>query len=181
MSEKPRDADASDTAAEICTLRIELLDSDPLIWRELDVPTAITLHVLHDIVQVAMAWDDAHLWEFSIPSRRRGPWAAPSSRLSSKTWLRDVLKSRRTTLDYTYDFGDCWEHRLIFTHVRPAEPGVACPRYLAGEWNAPPEDCRGIPGFYAALDALAARATRSTTTGRIGLATTIRAAWTSGR
>jgi hypothetical protein len=24
--------------------------------------------------------------------------------------LRDVLKPRNTVIDYTYDFGDCWEH-----------------------------------------------------------------------
>jgi len=29
------------------------------------------------------------------------------------------------------------------------------PRYLAGENPAPPEDCGGIPGFYAQLEALA--------------------------
>ena len=29
------------------------------------------------------------------------------------------------------------------------------PRYIAGERNAPPEDCGGIPGFYAALAARA--------------------------
>ena len=29
------------------------------------------------------------------------------------------------------------------------------PRYIAGEWNAPPEDCGGIPEFYAMLEAVA--------------------------
>ena len=33
------------------------------------------------------------------------------------------------------------------------EPGVAYPRYLAGERNGPPEDCGGVPGFYDVLDA----------------------------
>ena len=42
---------AIDSFTEIATLRIELNDSDPLIWRELEVPTSITLKVLHAIVQ----------------------------------------------------------------------------------------------------------------------------------
>lgn len=32
---------------------------------------------------------------------------------------------------------------------------MAHPRYIAGENPAPPEDCGGIPGFYAQLEALA--------------------------
>ena len=53
---------AIDSFTEIATLRIELKDSDPLIWRELEVPTSITLKVLHEIVQTAMGWLDYHLW-----------------------------------------------------------------------------------------------------------------------
>ena len=58
-------------------------------------------------------------------------------------------------LDYTYDFGDSWEHRLTVTDVRPGEPDTAYPRYVAGKRVAPPEDCGGIPGFYYAREALA--------------------------
>jgi hypothetical protein len=50
----------------IATLRIDLIDSDPPIWREVEVPTATTLKQLHAIVQAAMAWEDYHLWEFTI-------------------------------------------------------------------------------------------------------------------
>ena len=69
--------------------------------------------------------------------------------------LRDVLKSRKNVIDYLYDFGDSWEHRITVTNIRPGESGVSYPRYIAGEWNAPPEDCGGIPGFYALLEAVA--------------------------
>ena len=39
---------------EICTVRIELLETDPLIWREVEVPTSVTLKVLHDIIQITV-------------------------------------------------------------------------------------------------------------------------------
>jgi hypothetical protein len=45
---------AGDSFNQICTVRIELLDTNPLIWREVQVPTSITLRMLHDIVEIAM-------------------------------------------------------------------------------------------------------------------------------
>jgi hypothetical protein len=68
IDSKPRTA--SDTFHEIATVRIELLSSEPLIWRQVEVPTSITLQVLHDIIQVVMNWFDYHLWEFAIGERR---------------------------------------------------------------------------------------------------------------
>jgi hypothetical protein len=145
---------------EIATLRIELKDSDPLIWRELEVPTSVTLKVLHDIVQVAMGWFDDHLWEFTLDDRRYGlpsdeDWGTGPLYDATKVRLRDILKPRSTRIDYLYDFGDNWEHRLIITRVRQGDPGLGYPRYLGGERNAPPEDCGGIPGFYDMLAILA--------------------------
>ena len=54
-----------------------------------------------------------------------------------------------------HDFGETWEHKLTVAAIRQGEPGVAYPRYTGGEWNAPPEDCGGIPGFYETLNAIA--------------------------
>ena len=45
---------ALDSFTEIATLRIELKHSDPPIWRVVEVPTSISLKVLHDVVQTAM-------------------------------------------------------------------------------------------------------------------------------
>jgi len=150
---------AQDSFNEICSVRIELRHTKPLIWREIEVPTSISLKVLHDIVQIAMGWFDCHLWEFTIDHRTYGlpmdeDWGAAPRTEALKVRLRDVLKPRKTTIDYLYDMGDSWEHRLTITNIRQGEPDVSYPRYIAGAWAAPPEDCGGIPGFY---DALAAR------------------------
>jgi hypothetical protein len=56
---------ASDSFNEIASVRIELRHTDPLIWREVEVPTSITLLVLHDIVQAVVGWFDYHLWELT--------------------------------------------------------------------------------------------------------------------
>lgn len=153
------DLPAADSFNQICTVRIELLDTDPPIWREVQVPTSITLKVLHDIVQITMGWLDKHLWEFRIDKQTYGPpmdedWDAPRTD-AIKVRLRDVLKPRRTTFKYLYDFGDSWEHRITITKIRPGLPGVSYPHYVGGEWDCPPEDCGGIPGYYTMLDALA--------------------------
>jgi hypothetical protein len=144
---------------EIATLRIELAYTDPKIWREVEAPTSINFLELHHIVQAAMGWEDDHLWEFTAGGQRFGlpmddDWGEPCID-ASKVRLREVLRPRKTTIGYLYDFGDSWEHRIAVSKVRAGEPGVAYPRYVAGEYNAPPEDCGGIPGFYGTLEALA--------------------------
>jgi Plasmid pRiA4b ORF-3-like protein len=155
-----RKTTATDSFNEIASVRIELKNSDPLIWRQVEVPTSITLKVLHDVIQIVMGWFDYHLWEFSIAGRRYGlpmdeDWGTEPPIEATKARLRDVLKQRKTTIDYLYDFGDSWELRLTVTDIRAGEAGGSYPRLVAGERNAPPEDCGGIPGFYALLDAIA--------------------------
>ena len=105
-----------------------------------------------------MNWDNSHLWEFTIAKQRFGPpsdedWGEPAVD-AGKVILRDVLKPRKTAIDYLYDFGDSWEHKLTITKVRAGEPGVSYPRYTGGAQNAPPEDCGGVHGFYTGLEVL---------------------------
>lgn len=149
---------AADSFGEIATVRIELADTDPPIWRQVEVPTSITFKVLHDIVQATIGWFDYHLWEFTIGEQKYGlpmdeDWGTAPRKEAIKVRLRDVLQPRKTVIDYTYDFGDNWEHRITVTDVRPGEPGIGYPRYIGGERNGPPEDCGGIPGFYDKLEA----------------------------
>jgi hypothetical protein len=145
---------------EIATLRIDLKDSDPPIWRLVEVPTSITLKVLHDIVQVTMGWLDYHLWEFRINGTTYGlpmdeDWGTAPRKLADRTRLRDVIGPGTTTIDYIYDFGDSWEHLLTVSDVRTGDPAIGYPRFVDGERDCPPEDCGGIPGFYEMLDARA--------------------------
>jgi hypothetical protein len=151
---------AAESFNEIATIRIELVDTDPLIWREVEVPTSITLKALHDIIQAVMGWFDCHLWEFTVATRKYGlpmdeDWGTEPRFDASKVRLRDVLAPGKTIIDYLYDFGDSWEHRLMISGVRQGDSALSYPRYIGGERNSPPEDCGGIPGFYELLDAIA--------------------------
>lgn len=151
---------AAESFNEIATIRIELVDTDPLIWRAVEVPTSITLKALHDIIQAVMGWFDCHLWEFTVATRKYGlpmdeDWGTEPRFEASKVRLRDVLAPGKTIIDYLYDFGDSWEHRLTVSGVRQGDSALSYPRYIGGERNSPPEDCGGIPGFYELLDAIA--------------------------
>jgi len=43
---------------------------------------------------------------------------------AAKVRFRNVLRPRKTTIDYLYDFGDCWEHRLTVTDIRTGDPDL---------------------------------------------------------
>ena len=151
---------AADKFNEIATVRIELEGSDPLIWRQVEVPTSVTLKTLHNIIQATMGWFDYHLWEFTIAERRYGlptdeDWGTEPTADASNFRLRDLLRQPTVAGSYVYDFGDNWEHRLTITDVRTGDATLSYPRYVGGEQNGPPEDCGGIPGFYETLDAAA--------------------------
>ena len=94
---------AIDSFAEIATARITLQDTDPPIWREVELPTSITLKVLHDIVQATVGWMDYHLWEFVIDGRTYGlpddeDWGTAPRKEAAKVRLRDVLKPGETVI-----------------------------------------------------------------------------------
>ena len=56
----------SSSIDDIASLRIELCDSEPLIWREAEVPVGVSLRTVHRIVQAAMGWENRHSWDFII-------------------------------------------------------------------------------------------------------------------
>lgn len=145
---------------DIVAVRVKLQGSRPAIWRKVEVPTSITLDVLHDILQAVMGWCDCHLWELAVGGRKYGlpmdgDWGTGARTDARKVRLRDVLGPGKTVIDYVYDFGDYWQLRLTVSEVRPGLPDVSYPRYVGGRHNAPPEDCGGIPGFHEMLEALA--------------------------
>lgn len=133
------------TMPDIIRLKIELDDTDPPVWRRIEVAASTTLKQLHSAVQAAMGWHDSHLHEFEVGRRRA----------SGSTSLADLAAARIKRFGYHYDMGDSWQHTLRIEQVQPAEPGVAYPRLVDGAGRCPPEDSGGLPGFYEFLDALA--------------------------
>jgi hypothetical protein len=46
-------------------LRVHLVESDPEIWRQLELWGSTSLDQVHYVLQVAFGWEDAHLHRFT--------------------------------------------------------------------------------------------------------------------
>ena len=146
---------------EIYQIKVTLLGMTPPIWRRLLVPAEITLERLHHVLQVAMGWEDCHLHDFRIGSKRFGEpdpddrlMGLPSTGNERTARLSSVLSRIGAKATYTYDFGDGWEHGILVEKVLPREPGLSYPACVGGKRHGPPEDCGGIPGYYNLLEAI---------------------------
>jgi hypothetical protein len=151
----------NETPLEIYQIKVTLLGTRPPIWRRLLVPAGLTLEQLHDVLQLAMGWQNCHLHEFRIGQKRFGP-ADPNERLmgmsttfsESAARLSRVLGKVGAKAVYTYDFGDSWEHEITVEKALGPEPGHAYPVCIGGKRHGPPEDCGGVYGFYDLLESI---------------------------
>lgn len=145
-------------------LRITLLDSDPEIWRTLDVDGSLRLDELHDAIQLVMGWRDVHLHEISeldptarasrLPQIGRPPrrWmpddqlADASDGLAYSGFEQQLLDEREADvasvfepfdgpLFYWYDFGDDWMHRIDLIEREPVDAPDAS---IATDASMPP-------------------------------------------
>jgi hypothetical protein len=129
----------------VIRLKIVLADTEPPIWRRVEVLADMTLRQLHTVIQVAMGWDDDHLHQF-----HRGRDTLPARLRLDELAARGVKR-----FTYIYDMGDSWEHRIQFERQFAAEPGASFPRFVDGAMCCPPEDVGGVPGFLHFLAAMA--------------------------
>lgn len=140
----------------LLTLRVDLHDAVPPIWRRLELRSDLTLKEVHGILQTAFAWFDAHLWRFAAGGH---PFDRDSQLFlceydvdegedeglpASQVRLDELLQSSGDRLNYLYDYGDGWELGLRLESVRPAGDGSPPARALGGRRAAPPEDCGGL-------------------------------------
>jgi Plasmid pRiA4b ORF-3-like protein len=141
--------------SEIYQLKVTLRGVKPPIWRRLQVPGDIRLGRLHDVLQVAMGWDNDHMHAFTIHGVSYG---RPDRELGfvseDRVRLNELISAEKTRFRYEYDFGDSWDHELLVEIILPPEPGAAYPRCIAGKRRCPPEDCGGIWGYAEFLEAI---------------------------
>ena len=104
------------TASPIYQIKVTLAGSKPPIWRRIQVRGDITLGKLHDILQVAMGWEDYHLHQFSVGRTYYGvphPDFGFEVRDERRVKLNQIAPGEGFKFVYEYDFGDGWEHILL--------------------------------------------------------------------
>lgn len=143
------------TSQQVFELKVILRNSNPPIWRRLQVPGDSTLGDLHRVIQIAMGWEDSHLHEFDLAGKTFStPRDGSANRNESAFKLNALLKRAGMRLQYLYDFGDNWLHDIVVERIFPVEADAQYPRCVAGERAGPPEDCGGVWGYDELLEAL---------------------------
>lgn len=149
---------------EVLQFFIVLAESDPPVWRRIQVPAAYTFWDLHVAIQDAMGWLDYHLHEFRVwdpgeggrvdigipDDEGYGPpvcagWSVP---------VYPYAVDSELPFTYTYDFGDGWRHFVAWECVTFVETGAAYPRCVGGSGKCPPEDCGGMHSYAELLAAM---------------------------
>jgi hypothetical protein len=144
-------------SAEILQLKISLVGvSKPPVWRRVLVPATMRLNRLHDVIQVAMGWQDYHLHAFEAQGVDYGPSDAELDHVDERrVSIGDLLNAHGNRMRYVYDFGDYWQHDVVVEKVLAAEPGARYPVCLTGKGRCPPEDCGGVWGYADLRETLA--------------------------
>jgi hypothetical protein len=132
-------------------LRVELLDSDPPIWRSLWVAAETELEQLHAIVSAVMGWSGEADYQIKAQNVHFTGNSALGSGVSPVR-LPAVMSSVGDSLIYTYDPHRGWLHKITLEAVQRAEPGLETPHCDAGERHCPPEFCVGVWGYEDILE-----------------------------
>lgn len=143
-------------------LRIKMNQTDLKIWREIKVPSNLTLTALGEVLQDAMGWMHEHLYQFRkgdvyFVDREQMEDSFGFGRFSFRDMAQctvdDMLTEKGKRVVFEYDFGDSWEHDLWYKGEREYNPGEKPSiTFVKGQGACPPEDCGGIWGYEDLLE-----------------------------
>ena len=150
---------------QVYQFRIMLKYIKPAIWRVIQVPENYTFWDLHVAIQDAMGWQDYHLHDFILinpETKQKVRIGIPSEEElleeetipGWKTMIADYFSMENKSADYTYDFGDNWQHTITLEKILPKKEKQVYPRCVDGKRACPPEDCGSIPGYEDVLEIL---------------------------
>lgn len=157
----------------ILELRVELVDSEPAIWRLFQLRSSLALNQVHQVLQAACGWEDAHLHRFTSGDPFAPLWPVngqfpevlqwipaqeceePGDRPEEDCSLDQLLALGSAGAFYEYDFGDSWLHRIELVSRRPGDDASPPARLIDGARRGPLEDSGGFPGYEEIMDALA--------------------------
>lgn len=147
-------------------VRIKLKDAPVPIWREVKVPSNITLELFAFVINDVMGWANAHLHAFRTKTAEFkntacikqdgelfGSFQSVMALDTNKYPISFLLREKKDRIKYEYDFGDSWEHEVWLKGIREYGHGESpCLKVVKGVGACPPEDCGGVWGYADLLD-----------------------------
>lgn len=142
-------------------IRIKLNHIDRKIWREVKVPSNMTLEALAYLLVDVMGWYCEHLFCF----RHKNQTYCSADEIAESLFagdldfshytISDVLREKGDRMKFDYDYGDGWEHDVWVKGIREYEkdekPHIV---FVKGMGACPPENCGGVWGYEELLDLL---------------------------
>jgi hypothetical protein len=147
-------------AKTVHQLKVTLEGIRPPIWRRIQVRGDITLHKLHEILQVVMGWEGYHLHQFVVGEEayseisKESDIFADEFKNEKRAKLNKIAPVENFKFIYEYDFGDSWYHDILVEKIFQPEEDLKHPICLKGKRATPPEDCGGVPGYYELMEAI---------------------------
>ena len=147
-------------ALSIYQLKVTLKGCRPPIWRRVQVRGSTTLAQLHWVIQLSMGWTNSHLHSFDIQGVEYGEpmpdlgFDDLGMRDEGTVVLSKIVRGEKFKFSYLYDFGDFWDHEILVEKVLEADPEVDYPVCIKAKRACPPEDCGGVWGYGAFLEAI---------------------------
>lgn len=144
---------------QMADLTVNLLLDIPCCRRIL-VPMSYSLAELHWVIQCLFYWENCHLHEFQTEEGLLLDTLFPEySYLVEEdefgshdcTRIENVISLGKVffkyhSLQYVYDMGDCWEHKIKFNGIE-TKYDSKIPNCISAEGTPPPEDVGGEIGY----------------------------------
>jgi len=145
---------------------------NPVVRRKVAVPTILTFHELHLMIQAAMGWENQHYYLFmdkpysqyflfvspGVEELGADATKIPAGTILYSYWTQSKSKGEeRDKLYYEYDYGDYWIHTIDV--IDRDDSDRTMPEVLEAEGACPPEDCGGIQAFENLKDYLSGKKT----------------------
>ena len=137
---------------EIYQLKITAIESEPPIYRVLEVSGSTGLRKLNLYIQELFGFEGYHL--FGFQQTLKGKFIGDINEfdtISGITRVKDYFKmpngTMRKAIFYTYDFGDNWKFKIEPKAVIIHNVEISLPRCISGAGNNLIEDIGGIYSY----------------------------------
>ena len=103
-----------------------------------------------------MNWTNSHLWDFTydgysitLPSED-DDWRDVVD--ASDLRISKILAKEKDKIEYTYDYGDDWKHKITLEKILEVDKKQIYPVCIKGKRACPPDDCGGPWGYVNLLE-----------------------------